>query len=764
MKIKLSVRQKIITFVLGTSVVLFAITIGFFSITSKQEAYKNTTELASSYTDHYATMVESWLNSDMAVVRTLSSSLAEHRRLPFEQWRELMMGMYGQVMYTNPQIDAIWDSWEMNYLDPNWGKPHGRWLHIYYRERGRLLSKYEMRSIDGDPANYAALKAAGRESIAEPYLSKLQTGGLMTSLTSPIHVSGRFAGVVGVDIFLGRFQTLICGVKPFDESFAFLITSQGTFVAHPDSSIYSKNIESVYPDLSQNQRIISRIKRAEKFSFSHTLQNGERLVYSFSPVVVGNTQLPWAFGIVVPERSLLKSANRNFNIGVAVGVVGVFILVITIVFLARSITKPMGQITYLLDELAKGKVDKSLRANIDSGDEIAKMGESLTNTIDGLLTKVEFAREIGEGKLDTYLKLLSDEDVLGKSLIEMRKSLKKAKAEEAKRIEEDKITQWTNEGLAKFNDILRQNNDNLSKLGDELIKNLVWYLNASLGGVFINNDDEEYPVYELTSAFAYDRKRYLQKKFEKGEGLIGSCAVEANTVYLEVVPQEYIEVTSGLGDTKPNSVLIIPLIIDEEVLGIIEMASLHKFKDYEIKFVEKLAESIATTLRSVKINQKTAELLRHSQEQTEIMQAQEEEMRQNLEELQATQEEATRKTIEMEGLIQALNASAYVIEYDVRGTIININDSYLELLGITKEETVGRHHSENLVMTEQQRLHYEEFWNNLRRGLVQKQTMQINIMGRNFTFLETYTPIKNASGDVYKILKVANDITATIKK
>jgi methyl-accepting chemotaxis protein len=144
------------------------------------------------------------------------------------------------------------------------------------------------------------------------------------------------------------------------------------------------------------------------------------------------------------------------------------------------------------------------------------------------------------------------------------------------------------------------------------------------------------------------------------------------------------------------------------------------------------------------------------------MVSQEEEMRQNMEELQATQEEAARKTFEMEGLISALNASTFVMEYDEKGNIISINDSYLGALGIKREDAIGHHHSENLVMTDDQKMTYEQFWSNLRRGQIQKQTTRVNMHGKEFLFLETYTPIRNANGEVYKVLKVATDITSTI--
>lgn len=759
MKIKLNLRQKITVFVLSVTIVLFATIITYYSISSQRAARKNLTELTVTYTDRYAMQIENWLNSDLAVVRTLSHCFLENRQLPFDKWRELIMGMYKQVMVVNPHFDAIWDSWEFSYLDPTWDKPYGRWLHIFYHDKGRLLSKYEQRSLDGDPLVYASLKVIGHEALVEPYLSALQTGGLMTSLTSPMYIGGKFIGLIGIDLFLGRFQELVAGIKPYDEVNAFLVSNEGTFVAHSDTSIFAKKLQDVYLEQDSIEHIMYKIKKGEKFSFTHTNSQGENFFYNFSPIIVGRTQSPWSLGMVVPEHTILKDANRTYNFGLLVGIIGLAILIITIFILANYITKPIKSITHQLDQLSKGKIDKEMHASITTDDEIARMGEALNQSIDALLVKTDFARSIGEGNLEAELNLLSNDDVLGKSLLEMRESLKKAEEEERIRREDDEKRRWVNEGLAKFGDILRQNNDNLTKLGNELVKNLVWYLNANLGGIFVRNESNSPVTYDLVDAFAYDRNRSLKKSFELGEGLIGACASEKGTIYLTQLPENYVEITSGLGDTNPNNVLITPLVIEGEVLGVIELASLKIFKDYEIEFVEKLSESIASTLRAVRVNLRTAELLQKSQEQAEVMAAQEEEMRQNLEELQATQEEASRKSYETEGILEALNASAFVMEYDSRGFIININESYLDLLNVRRDEVVGKHHSENLVLSERQRVHYEEFWSNLRKGEVQKQTTRVNMGEKELVFLETYTPIGNSLGEVYKVLKVATDIT-----
>ena len=109
------------------------------------------------------------------------------------------------------------------------------------------------------------------------------------------------------------------------------------------------------------------------------------------------------------------------------------------------------------------------------------------------------------------------------------------------------------------------------------------------------------------------------------------------------VPQNYVLITSGLGEASPAEVLIVPLKVNDCIEGIIELASFNEFADHEIAFVERLAENIASSISSVKINARTKQLLEASQQQAEELRSQEEEMRQNMEELAATQEEMGRK-------------------------------------------------------------------------------------------------------------------------
>jgi transcriptional regulator with GAF, ATPase, and Fis domain len=109
------------------------------------------------------------------------------------------------------------------------------------------------------------------------------------------------------------------------------------------------------------------------------------------------------------------------------------------------------------------------------------------------------------------------------------------------------------------------------------------------------------------------------------------------------LPENYIRITSGLGDENPRALLIMPLKLNEEIFGVIELAAFKRFEKHEIEFIERVSEIIASSISNLRTTTNIKVLLEKSQQQAEEMRAQEEEMRQNMEELTATQEAMSEK-------------------------------------------------------------------------------------------------------------------------
>lgn len=308
--------------------------------------------------------------------------------------------------------------------------------------------------------------------------------------------------------------------------------------------------------------------------------------------------------------------------------------------LANSMAKAIKLVKDRLQDLASGKSIEKLE--VRQGDEIGQMTVSLNKLVDGMDAYTSFAIAIGKGNQNAEFTLLSENDTLGNSLIQMRNELKQV-------AEEESVRKWYNEGVALFGEILRKNNNDLETLGIKWTSALIKYMKANQGSLFILQHDEKGEAFlQLSACYAFDRKKHNEQTIQIGEGMIGQAVLEKEYIYLKDIPQKYVKITSGLGDATPTSLIIVPLISNEEVHGVIEIASFNLFEKHEIEFLQKVGESMASAISSVKINEETKHLLEESQKMAEEIKSQEEELRQNTEEIMATQEELNRKLQEAE--------------------------------------------------------------------------------------------------------------------
>lgn len=440
-------------------------------------------------------------------------------------------------------------------------------------------------------------------------------------------------------------------------------------------------------------------------------------------------------------------------------------------FSISYITKPIADLSDLITMLSKGKfVSVTLKKGRD---EIGRMAEAIENMLTGLKGKVEFAENIGKGNYESNFELLSEDDTMGGALIQMRNNLKQAADEDRKR-------NWATEGLAKFADILQSRNDNLGQLSDSIISNLVKYMGVSQGALFlINDDDAQNTFIELVACYAYNRKKYLNKRIEIGEGVTGQCILEKDTIYMSDVPNDYLRITSGLGEALPKNLLIVPLKLNESIFGVVEIASFQTIEPYQIEFVEKLGESIASTISSVKINGRTKKLLEETQVQAEQMRAQEEEMRQNMEELSATQEEMHRAQRRSEEALQEMKdkeknlyamkeefesrerivaLTTLLSETDLHGNITYVNDKVCEITKFNREELIGEPH--NILRHKDMPAElFKRCWLAIKKGNVFNAVFKNRTKAGDYYWVDiTISPVKNEDGEVIKYVSASYTI------
>lgn len=567
--------------------------------------------------------------------------------------------------------------------------------------------------------------------------------------------------------------------------------------------IYREVVESIDSLVQMHQSIMGQLNSFENYEdmmitfpiYIQTEEDGEVMVLT-------KRILDKLAFLIENQETIIDSTNLDMQNSFSelqrlIAWLAIF-LVIAVVFTGylthRALVNPINYLKQVIQQMGKGILPTEKIK--ETSDEIGEMSEALNLLVNGLKKTSEFSLKIGEGDFTSRFKPLSEQDVLGTSLILMRENLKKASEEEEKRKKEDRQRSWAAQGLAKFGEILRGSNDDMEEFSFRIVSNLVKYLDANVGGFYIINDDNPQDIYiELVSCYAYGRQKYIKKRVEFGVNIIGQSVQEKSTIFLTEIPNEYIKITSGLGSDTPRSLLAVPLKMNEIVYGVVEVASFNIFEPYQIEFVEKLGESIASTISSVKINMHTARLLSESQEKSERLAQQEEEVRQNIEEMQATQDELiqqvkdeklksaklnqeykekiqsvelklrkqqeklTKQEINLRGQSEALNNTIGAVEYNMHGEFIYYNDKFIQISGTDGEQLSGKSQAHFMLKERSRSEEYQNLWHEINKGIFKKFKNQYFFNGIEKWFEEYYTPIKDENGNYYKVVTLMIDRT-----
>lgn len=409
------------------------------------------------------------------------------------------------------------------------------------------------------------------------------------------------------------------------------------------------NLDSLELAQSSLPVLIEQIRK-EKKEESITLQLANKIQYNVTPLLQKlrreiqnlNDENTILLGNEM-QNVIVRLRGNNWGVIISAFLVITAIIVITyriIVGLGKSIKKPVN----IIQKLSLGEMPKDIQESEDELNDVILASKQL---VENLNEASFFAQKIGDGNLDANFTPVSEQDILGNALVQMRNRLKTVSMTDQQR-------NWSIEGMAKFSQIIRDNNKNIQILSESIVQNIVSYLKATLAGMFLVEDKEKKLL--LLASFAYNRKKFLQREIninqQFGETLLGQAVLEKHSIILEDIPKDYIQIVSGAGESKPKNIAIIPIILNDKVEAVLELASLQKIEKYQIEFLEQISETIASTIVNTKNNEKTKKLLADSQEQAEELKAQEEEMRQNMEELATTQEELERRRKELEKLLQ----------------------------------------------------------------------------------------------------------------
>ncbi|MBC7486514.1 MAG: HAMP domain-containing protein [Cytophagaceae bacterium] len=347
--------------------------------------------------------------------------------------------------------------------------------------------------------------------------------------------------------------------------------------------------------------------------------------------------------------------------------------------MASNLTSQVRGIAKVVTSVATGNLRQKL--SIDAKGEVAQLTETINEMIDTLAVFADqvssVAREVGvDGKLggqasvpgasgiwknltENVNQLAQNLTTQVRSISEVASAVTKGDLTRTIRVEakgeveelKDTINQmianlkettlrnqeqdWLKSNLAKFTQMLQGQKD-LKTVTQRILSELAQVVTAHYGAFYILQQDEDTTNVKLKlfAAYAYKEEKNLPKEFAIGEGLVGQCAMEKERILISNVPQGYIKINSGLGKAKPANLIILPVLFENDVKAVIELASLDAFSETHLELLSQLTESIGIVLNTIETNSRTEELLTQSQSLAGELKIQQEQLRRTNDELQ----------------------------------------------------------------------------------------------------------------------------------
>ncbi|MBI1889691.1 MAG: HAMP domain-containing protein [Burkholderiales bacterium] len=264
----------------------------------------------------------------------------------------------------------------------------------------------------------------------------------------------------------------------------------------------------------------------------------------------------------------------------------------------------------------------------------------------------EVATAVTRGDLSRSIQVQASGEVsnLKDNINEMIRNLKETTQKNA---EQD----WLKTNLARFSRLLQGQRD-LEAVSRMILSELAPLVSAHHGVFYMMNEEEDNMQLEMIASYGYRSSRKLPRSFAPGEGLVGQCALEKTRVWLTNVPRDYIAVSSALGSAPPTNIVVLPILFEQEVKAVVELASLDRFTYTHMGFLDQLMESIGVVLNTIEANSRTESLLTQSQRLAQELQQTNQELAEKARLLSEQNSEVERKNREVEQAKRALEEKA----------------------------------------------------------------------------------------------------------
>ncbi|MEN3185859.1 MAG: methyl-accepting chemotaxis protein [Atribacterota bacterium] len=393
-----SIRGKLYLQILLPVVAVLAGVVLWQNFTNREKAYSDARRLMEATSKEFANRAEAILSVAMDAARTMAQVFSRFETIPAEHRREVFLGMLRQVLEGNEDFLGVWVCFEPNALD---GKDQefrgqeghddtGRFIPYLYRQGGSIflepLRDYE---TPGAGDYYLLARNSGNEVLLEPY--EYEIAGkkvLMTTCSVPIKREGKVVGVAGVDMALERFQKYVSTTRIFQSGFLRLSSFKGIVVAQPQI----ERVGQIWGEAQSNASLIMETMRKGQtyigMEYSGALQR--YVLKAYAPIFVGQVKEPWVATAAVPPEEVFLEANQNFLRSLLFLLAGVAVVVLIILFVSGSLSRPLQALAQGAEKMAQGDLQVHF-AEVRGQDETALLSRAfrvMTENLRGMVVQI----------------------------------------------------------------------------------------------------------------------------------------------------------------------------------------------------------------------------------------------------------------------------------------------------------------------------------------------------------------------------------------
>ena len=723
--------------------------------------------------DKYTIGMEQQLTKTIIKLQTMAEAISEQTLQDPAQAKDLTMKMMLRFISGDQSAKSvfiisepyIFDNSDSLLVNTNPGFPIGWYTkYISHENVGNPETSHDLQTSSSEIYDmYRVIKHDHTPKVVS--LSENADISNVIVCMMPIYTNKKFCGVIGADIDQKYYRNMLDNQIPASSTI-YIADSTGNIFYSRNKDYLNRNVHEVLRFTEEKLGIMA--KTAENLPVDAVC---ELIESNREEVYIHCKRIPLAcnddnFTMICINRLKEIEAEQSSTLLKSVMIVTAILLVLlaVLVVLSKNVIKPFASVKKLIERITSGEymLDKYLPDPSKIPQEWYSIVNSVRSLAKSLKNTSDFATQLKDKNLEAEYDASITNNPIGSTLVTLRNDMIETSEKEQQRFNEERQNQWATEGHSIFSDILRNNISDIHNLCDAVMDKLVPYINVTQGGIFIRTtmpDNKDVECFELYAVFAFGHQRFHKRILALDEGIIGACAMEKHTIIINDVPDNYTEIGSGLGQAKPKALMFVPLIYNDYLYGVMEFAAFVKFEQYQIQFVERISENIASTIANAKINEQTTLLLQQSRQQSKLMEEREDQLKNEIESLNSLVIATQTELNQIDQVNNALNKTMLVAIFSPKGDTLEANRRFALRYTLDVNDIRRKNVYEILQLTLSKYDEFKKVWDNIKQGSTDTYTIEFKINKDVRKIKNTFIPIYDSENNVSRILCLAADIT-----